>query len=534
MTKIKKRIISSFLIFTLLLSGVVSKLFIISENTDVYASNNSSTRQRIIAKTRGCIYDRSLKKLVNDETQNVVIIKPTAKALTEILKLENKEEIENTLRQGELYIGEERSGAVSNSENILNTKTVKRYSNKSLCHIIGYLSSDDEGLCGIEKEFDSLLNDYSGTLGAVFKTDALGRVLSSESIEIRDDRYNSSGGVVLTIDRDIQSIVETALINGNITKGAAVVLSVETGEILSVVSLPLYNQESPEESLNDDDSPFLNRAFSPYSVGSVFKVVTASAALENNVSQENYFCKGSTKKSGVTFYCNNKSGHGNLDIEKATAVSCNPYFIDLSVRVGAKEMIKYAKAFGFGTSEELYGASLQSGTIPTEEQLDSDAAIGNFGFGQGVLSATPLQLAVCYNTIARGGEYTSPKLVKGTINGKGELTPFSHNSRKYKAIEEATASEISRYLLYTVNEGTGQSGKSAYFNSCGKTATAETGQTDENGRPVYNTWFVGFFPYEAPKYTVCILKEDGASGSYDDAPIFKEISEKIYFLKECN
>lgn len=475
------------------------------------------------------IYDRKLRKLVNSETENCIIVKPTAKGISEISELENAAEIQDILKTGELYIGKASESAVENSENVLNTPITKRYTNESLCHIIGYTNAEGDGVCGIEKAYNDILSSASGTLSAVYKTDALGRVLTSEPIEIRDTGFNSPEGVVLTIDENIQKITENALINGGIKKGAAVVLNVKTGEISALVSLPFYNQSNPEESFDNGSSPFINRAFSAYSVGSVFKIVTAAASIENKIAKESFVCTGSIEKSGVTFFCNNKKGHGTLGLEAALSVSCNPYFIELSAEIGAKELLKYTNALGFGKGSEFQGITSSGGTLPTIKELDSDAALGNFGFGQGKLTATPLQLASCYNTFARGGIYIEPTLVKGTVDNKGNYNEFTNKSDEYEAVKTDTAEKINEYLKTVMDEGTGTKGKSIYFDSCGKTATAETGQTDESGRAIYNTWFVGFFPYENPEYTVCILKEDGASGSFDDAPIFKEISENIYF-----
>lgn len=510
-------------------SGVALKLRLITGQNSIYASENYGSRAMEIAKTRGTVYDVNFNKLVNNEAENYLILKPSPQILNEIKKLKNKEKAQAAIEEGELFVGKESEGIIKNGENALNLKIVKRYSEKSLCHIIGYTNNEDVGVCGIEKAYNDLLSGAKGTLSAVYKTDALGRVLISEGIEIRDEGYNSPSGVVLTIDSDIQKITYNAMVNGNIKEGAAVVINVKTGEIAACVSLPLYNQENPSESFSAEGSPFLNKVLTPFSVGSVFKVVTAAAAIENNIKDDNFICKGFIEKSGVKFSCNNQEGHGTLNLNKALCVSCNPYFIELSTRVGATEMLKYAEKFSFSFETDLGGITSESGNLPTIAELDSAASIGNLGFGQGELLATPLQLAACYSTLACGGIYKTPFIVKGVVSSDGKYKEYKRKDGN-EAIKPQTAKIINEYLFNTVNEGTGIAGKSKYFNSCGKTATAETGQTNENGRPIYNTWFVGFFPYENPEYTVCILKEDGASGSYDDAPIFKEISENIYFL----
>lgn len=141
-----------------------------------------------------------------------------------------------------------------------------------------------------------------------------------------------------------------------------------------------------------------------------------------------------------------------------------------------------------------------------------------------------MHIALCYASLANGGIYKEPSLVIGTLNESGTLEKLSQKG-SYRILEEKTAETINAYLAKTVLEGTGMGAYSPYFTSCGKTATAETGQKNANGKQILNSWFAGFFPLENPEYVVCILKEDGASGSGDDAPIFKEISENIYFLK---
>ena len=182
------------------------------------------------------------------------------------------------LKNGEMSISKQENCDIKTDSDILNLKVPKRYSDSTLCHIIGYTDENGDGICGIEKSYNEFLKENEGSVSAVFKTDALGRVLLGEDTEIRYDNFDESPGVVLTIDRDIQKITEEALKNGGIKKGAAVVLKADTCEILACASLPSFDPEHPEKCVESKDSPFINRAFLPYSVGSVFKVVTAAAA----------------------------------------------------------------------------------------------------------------------------------------------------------------------------------------------------------------------------------------------------------------
>lgn len=526
----KKRVVSLVVAFSFMFSAIAVKLFAVANPKGIYASNNSSVRTKEITRLRGRIYDRNLKKLVNCENETYLIIKPTPTAIKKLDDIKDREKVFDELKNGELSVTKQENTKVKTDNDILRLELPKRYADRSLCHIIGYTDSNGNGIYGIEKTYNDFLSKYEGKVSALYKTDALGRVLPGEDTEIRFHGFDETPGVVLTIDSEIQQIAEDALINGGIKKGAAVVLNAKTCEILACVSLPEFDPEHPEKSFDSDDSPFINRAISSYSVGSVFKIVTAAAAVENGISEKSFRCNGKIIKSGVVFNCNNKDGHGILDMEKALSVSCNPYFIELATNVGAKKSLLYAEKFKLDESFDLGGIICEKGNLPTLSQLNSDAAVGNFGFGQGSLLATPLHIALCYAAFANGGIYKEPSLVIGTLSADGTLKK-NEEKNAVRILNESTAEKINGYLANAVLCGTGAGAYSPYFSSCGKTATAETGRLNDEGKQILNSWFAGFFPSENPEYVVCILKEDGASGSGDDAPIFKEISEGIYFLK---
>ncbi len=526
----KKRIISVFTVFCLLFGIVTGRLYNISSGKAVNVAETNSSRVKEISKTRGQIYDRYMRKFTNTKQENYLIIKPDTNVLSKVKNLKQFEEIKKSLEKGELSVTQtDESFITQNNESILSLSLVKRYSDDLLCHVTGYVNSENDGVCGIEKSFNNILKKSSGSVSAVYETDALGRVLLGEDVEIRYENYNNDSGVVLTVDKDFQSICENALKNSSIEKGAVIILDSNTSEILACASVPIFDRNYPEKSLTDTNSPFINRAFTAYSVGSVFKVVTAAAAIENNKSVENFICSGNITKNGTLFNCNKREGHGPVDMEKALSVSCNPFFIELASVTGAENILKTAEKTGFGTSYDLGGIITDKGNLPSLNELNSDASIGNFGFGQGSLLATPLQIALCYSVIANGGTLREPSLIKGYKDTDGN---YFENEKKNgtKVLKKETCEILKKYLNTTMTAGTGINAKSPFFSSCGKTATAETGQIDKNGEKILNSWFVGFFPYEQPEYVICILKENGASGSIDDAPVFKEISENIYYL----
>ncbi|MGN1315606.1 MAG: peptidoglycan D,D-transpeptidase FtsI family protein [Acutalibacteraceae bacterium] len=524
----KKRVISSVTVIVFLFTALLGKLLYISTNAD-FVAVQPHIRVRELGKRTGTIYDRKGVKLTNRETKTLVCAKPTTENAVMVNKIKGKAFTEETLLKGYFTtFSLDDDTTVTESENLKTFKIFERYSDCVALHILGYTDTSGNGVTGIEKYYQKEIQKSDGSLSVAFSADALGRMLVGESVEIRDNNYYSDCGIMLTLDRRIQIITENALKNGNIDKGAAVVLDVKNSAILACASTPVYERDNIGKYLKSTDSPFLNRALEAFPVGSVFKPVTAAAALENGIKLKDFYCTGSIKKSGNKFNCNKTAGHGKIDFNTAVALSCNPYFIELSTQVGGKELLSTAEKLGFGKAIDLgNGFFTASGYLPDSKELNSDAAIGNLGFGQGKLTASPLQIAACFAAIANGGTYNIPYIYKGYVNENGSLTPAIQTAGK-RVLSEDTCKTLKNALSKTITEGTGKVAFSSLFDSCAKTATAESGQYDENGKEIKYCWFTGFFPADAPQYVICILKENGSSGGTDGAPVFKEISEKIF------
>ncbi len=503
------------------------KIYNISTNAN-FVSVQPHIRVRELGSKKGTIYDRNGEKLTNRKANTIICAKPTAENAVLISEIKSKAFAKETVLKGYFtsFITENVS-SIKESDSIKKFEVFERYSDCVALHLLGYIDMDDNGVTGIEKYYQNEIDSHRGTLSVAYSADALGRMLVGESVVVRNNNYYSQGGIMLTIDRDFQIIVEDALKNGNIDKGAAVVLDVENAAVLACASTPIYERNNIEKYLNSPDSPFINRAFEAFPVGSVFKAVTASAALESGIKLTDYYCKGYIEKSNNQFNCNKLEGHGKIDFNTALAMSCNPYFIELSTQVGAEMLLNTAKKLGFGKSIDLGNEFFTAqGNLPDLKELNSDAAVGNLGFGQGALTASPLQIAACFATIANGGTYNTPYVFKGAVNENGSLTPSIQKNGE-KVLSKTTCDIIKNAMEETTLSGTGKSAFSSLFNSCTKTATAQSGQYDENGIEIKYCWFVGFFPAEKPEYIICILKENGSSGGTDGAPVFKEISENI-------
>lgn len=524
----KKRVISALLIIIISFSALSGRLYYISSSTEL-VSVQPHIRVRELGVKKGTIYDRNGKPITNNKTETVVCAKPTAENAVLVNKAMGRKFAKSTILKGYFTsFTTESSSLIKESDDIKKFNTFERYGDSVALHLIGYTDIDGKGVSGIEKYYQKEIDKHKGRLSVAYSADALGRMLTGESIEIRNENYYSEGGIMLTIDRDIQIIVEKALENGGIDKGAAVVLDVKSSAVLACASTPEYDRNNISDYLNSADTPFLNRALECFPVGSVFKPVTAAAALENDIELNEYYCKGYIEKSGNKFNCNKLEGHGNIDFNTAISMSCNPYFIEISTKVGAEKLLNTAKSLGFGESIDLGNGFVTSeGSLPDIKELNSSAAVGNLGFGQGKLTASPLQIANCFAVIANGGVYNEPYIYKGTVDGNGNLTPSVQGEGK-RVLRKNTCEAIKNAMAKTTIEGTGKAAFTSLFDSCTKTATAQSGQYDENGVEIKYCWFVGFFPIESPQFVICILKENGSSGGTDGAPVFKEISENIY------
>ena len=527
----KKRIISGLLALALTFSALITRLFYVTNNIE-YASYQSHIRVKNIDEKRGNIYDCNGELLVNNNTQATLLVKPDATTYSVISEIKGKSFVNETLMKGQFtIIKTNKSNIALENKNIAVVNTFKRYGDSTAVHLIGYTDSAGNGACGIEKYYNDEIKKYNGTLSVAYSTDALGRMLVGEKTEIRDNSYYKNGGINLTIDKGIQSITENALINGKILKGAAVVIDVKSGAIKATASVPVYDRNNIENYLNNNNLPFINRAFSAYPVGSVFKTVTAISAIENGVELKEIVCSGNIEKSSNIFYCNKRDGHGAIDFKTALAQSCNTYFIEVSTKIGAKNLLNTAIKSGFGKGIDIGNGYLtDSGVLPKIDELNSDAAVGNFSFGQGKLTATPLQIAAFYSAIANGGIYKKPYIYNGYTDTDGKYVQIEP-ANGTRIFSEDTCRIISEALLETTLSGTGNAAFSSLFSAATKTATAQSGIRDDNGNEIKYSWFVGFFPYENPEYVICIMKENGSSGGIDGAPVFKEISENIFRYK---
>ena len=488
------------------------------------AAENSGAKSLTVAESRGIIYDRRLRRLTNESTVTVSVVKPTLSALNALRSVLNTDEllsISNEISQQNPFLL--RIGNSVECDDIMTLPIYSRYNSERLAsHVIGYLSDGGtKGASGIERSFDALLSSYSGRLGVRYFADANGSGLPGTDFELVNSNYNSSGGVVLTLDKTYQSALEAAADKCGLEKGAAVMLDITSGEIVAAVSRPDYDADDISSALNDESLPLFNRVLGSYPVGSVFKPLIAACALENGTDPlEEFECKGYTVSGGKTFKC--MKNHGTVNMASALAYSCNCYFINLIEKLDIAEVLSAAKNLAFGSSIELAeDMCTYSGNLPEAAELEQAGARANFSFGQGSLTANVIQIACLYSAIANGGEYRMPYLVKGLCDENMSLFDEYSAPSPVRVFSESTADTISSFLELAVREGTGTAAQAENCRVCGKTATAQTGEFI-GGKERVVTWFAGFYPYEKPEYVLVVMCEDGDSGSSDFAPVFSQ------------
>lgn len=413
---------------------------------------------------------------------------------------------------------------------IVAAPVIRRYREDGfLSHLIGYCSGgqNQEGITGLEKQFDNILRQNSTSHELTSVLDARGIAIQGLMFKLRNEQERYRGALVLTIDKRIQEIVEQA-INEQVKTGSVVVMDVNSREILAMASRPAFNPYEVDQIIKHDENGSLNnRALMPYYPGSIFKILVTAAALEEKmVSPEEYFtCEGSyIFNEEVSIPCLREKGHGEINFSDAFALSCNPTFIETGLRLKRAGLLEYAARFHL-TDENLLGyGNYKAGSYITIE--NADPAIGNACLGQEGVMLTPLQICNMVATVADNGRYAPPILVRYTIDREGNKQMLTLPTKK-QVIAPKTAQILQQLMEKVVKEGTGKTASLNEVSVAGKTATSQTGNYDSNGDEILNTWFTGFFPADNPRWAIVVLVEGGKSGAENAAPVFKTIAHQI-------
>lgn len=521
-----KRILSLYMLFTLCFMAILTRIVYINFSSYSDVSNSSSGRTILIGTTRGKIYDRNKSLLVDTKSKLVAAVTPVESAKNYVSKIFSDEDMLAKIENCYPFVAT--VDREIDNELIKTFSVPVRYCESDVAsHIIGYVDSSGKGVSGVERAYDEMLSGYGGRLSVEFEVDARGRVLAGMDKTVSDENYNSQGGVMLTLDKRIQQLTEEALEQSSIESGCAVVMHIDSGDIVAMASVPDFDRNNVEACLLDDNSPLVNKALVSYSAGSVFKSVLAAFAVESGISEQfSHNCTGSLRVGDKSFNCYEETAHGKLTLSTALQKSCNTYFIKLMEAVDVTEFVEFCRKIGFGESIRLCDTiASESGELPDEVSLMLEGNRANLAFGQGELLVTPLHMLKAYHAIAMGS-VAEPRLIYGFCDSEGKIRREGEKLPE-RVLSEETVS-LMRELLFDVTEkGIATNAKSDLMKLAGKTGTAESGVYNENGEEIFRTWFVGFYPANNPHYIVAVLDENGTGGNADCAPVFKNICEWI-------
>lgn len=529
-----KRLILIFCAISLCAITLLVRTASIADGTLYQKAQNSTFKQTITvyaASARGNIYDCNMNIINNTSSVKNAVILPDAQSIEAVSRyaIDYEAFYKNALNGKPFCTLISYGDFFCKNVHVFDIATQNKASNL-FTHVVGYCDESSNGISGLEYAFNDILNEYSRENSVTYCIDGNGSVIAGESQKVTLAE-NALGGIVTTLDTRFQQICLEAA-KGYIDKGAIVIMDIATGDIKAMASFPTYSYSQIETALNDANSPLINRALYSYSVGSIFKLVIASCGIDQGLEDFVYDCKGSTDIGAQTFKCHNISGHGEQNMTQALVNSCNPYFIELSVKIDAETLRSYALAFGFGKRIELAKSiSSSAGTLPSLEDLSIKAEKANFSFGQGLLTATPLQICTMTCAIAGYGEMPKPRLYVGTTDDGVNVNVKNECSYSY-AISVSTARKVRDFMDAVVIDNSNSNAR-AFNTTCGaKTSTAQTGRYDENGNEYCHSWITGYFPAQKPRYAVTVLCENGGYGNEKAAPVFKYIAEEITSL--CN
>ena len=558
----KKRFVIVLCLYTAVFALLFCRVFylqIIQGPSLVQRALSQWTRVTSVSAKRGDIVDRNGEVLAQSGTANTVLLYPkkiadggadaaqnVANQLAPILGMDANTILEKAkdTTKSEIWLKRQVTREQADAIRALNLNGVgfmvdtKRYYPKGdfLTQVLGFTSVDGEGLEGIEAYYNKYLAGTEGELRA--QTDVKGNEIAfgEEYYMPATDGYT----VELTIDYVIQSFVEKACADAYAKyspKGVmCMAMNPKTGEILAMCNKESYDLNNPPR----DDTAKLNElsrnrlladANDP---GSIFKVFTMAAALNENQTQESetFTCTGGIEVQGKTIRCT--SSHGTIDLKTGLAKSCNPVFVRLALRLGTDTMYTYLDKFGFGQKTGVDMAAEASGIVIKKENV-KEGDLARIGFGQSI-STTPIQTLNAFCAVINGGELLEPHIMKTVKDADGNIIEEKKKTVKANPITADTSRRMREMLVSVVGEGSGKNSYVKGYSIGGKTGTAQ--KYDENGKvkEKHLSSFIAFAPADDPQIAILFMVDE--ANVYNDyggtvaAPYVGQILEET--LKYMN
>lgn len=538
-----------------------------------------------VSAKRGTIYDANGNVLAESASVWQVVMSPVnfkndkqrqaaAKGLSEIFDLEYNDVLDDTKQQSHYVVVKRRIESDEREKVLELIDTLKKdyscsgviqllddykryYPKNSLASsVIGFTGSDDQGLEGIEYEYDSYL---SGTPGRIITAqNARGTDMPfryEQNVESED-----GNNVYLTIDETIQSICEKYMQKGVednnvLNKGVCIAMDVNTGAILAMVTTDGYDLNNPYELSAKDkkkikstpkkkqaeaesaalSNMWRNKAVADtYMPGSVFKMCVASAALEENLVNEktSFTCTGSISVEGETIHCSNISGHGTQNFVEAFSNSCNPAFIQIGQMLGAGKFRQYYQGFGFSdkTGIDLPGEAEDS--FWKEGKMGGvDLAVASFGQN---FSITPIQMITACAAVSNGGYVVQPHVVSKITDSKGNVIKTVDKKIKRQVISDDTSKKMNEYLEYNTERQGATAGYISGYKVAGKTGTTEkrgVTKVESSFSEDYISSFCGYAPADDPQIAMLVFFDtpdgDAYYGSQVSSPVFINIMSEV-------
>jgi penicillin-binding protein 2 len=402
-----------------------------------------------------------------------------------------------------------------------------------------YKPGDIVGYTGLEASYETVLRGEKGF--KYLAVNARGQVVGSYDDGKLDVPSQDGSDLYLSIDEGLQAMAESLLAG---RRGAVVALDPNNGEVLALASAPDFNpsifsgytsKEEWNNLQNDKDHPLFDRAtMAALPPGSTFKMVLASAALDNHIIDDDWtiHCVGSFYYGGRIFKCH--GAHGTVNIISAIEKSCDVFFYNLMLKVGFDNWTKYGEMFGFGRKTGIDLKEESAGILPSREYYDSvygknrwtNGYLISLAIGQGEVSATPLQMAAYTMAIANYGKYYQPHIVRYIRDRKTGKVYYTQYDERDIPISREVFEQLHEGMELVVN-GPGGTGHGAQIKNvivAGKTGTAQ----NPHGKD--HAWFIAFAPVDNPQIALSVLVENAGFGGSVAAPIAKKLIE--YYLSE--
>ncbi len=571
----KKKLIFILIVVNIVLIILLGRIFYIQIIKGEELKEKSDTQQNIgrkITASRGTIYDATGKNiLAQSSTVESVTVNPVniakenkekvAKALSDIFELDYEKVLKKVNKNSSIEniakrVEKEKTDKLRvwlSENNIYNginidEDTKRFYPYSSLAsHVIGFVGSDNQGLDGIEAKYDEILTGENGNIYKMM--DAKGNSFGEEG-----EKYSQpikGCDLVLSIDMNIQAIVEKhleeACIDNVCTDGGNIIMmNPKNGDILAMATYPYYDLNNPytinneelknnwSELSSEEKSRYLqgmwrNKAVADtYEPGSTFKLVTAAAALEENIASPDtkgaFLCSGRIDIAGTKIKCwRYYRPHGSQSLREGLMNSCNPVFIGLGQKIGATKYYEYLEKFGLlkKTGIDLIG---EANSIFLKLEKVGPVELATISFGQR-FEVTPIQMITMVSTIANKGKYVKPRVVKKIIDNKNGIEKEIEPEYGNQVISEKTAEEILSMMTSVVSEGTGKNARVEGYLIGGKTGTSEDGIN--TGK--YVTSFMGVAQTDNPELAILItLYNPTGEGGHQGGGVAAPIAGKIF------